>query len=631
MQFKALVPSSFGLVVLCFTSLLQVQSASLSNSGAVVAWGSQNSPFMETPANLGAMAAISAGGRQTVALRPDGTVVAWGIGGYANPTNVPAGLSNVVAVAAGGRHTVALRLNGTVAAWGDNDHGQTNLPAGLSSVTALAAGGAHSVALKQDGTLAAWGYNSDGQASLATGINSVARIAAGGRHSVALKQDGTVLAWGYNVYGQTTVPAGLSNVIAIAAGGDFTLALKSDGTLVGWGAYSSPGQPTVPGEIIAIAAGNAHCLALKRDGTVVAWGYNSQGQTDVPSNLNGVMAIAAGSEHSVALTANLAILPTISLQPSNQVVIAGQDAVFVVAASGSGTLIYQWRKDGMDIASATTPVYQIFGAQADDQGSYTVVISNSLGSVTSAAATLEIVRTPVIIEQPRDERANIGQTVTLAVAAIGTPPLLYQWYFNGSVISGANSFTLVMTNFQAWQYGDYSVRVINAEGSVLSSTASLPIPVPVITGQPRDQRVATGGTATFELIANGASPLEVQWLFNGAPIAGATNLTLSLSDVVMSQSGTYSATVRNSVGTVTSSNAALIVVTPARLTIQRFSGYAVLTLQGTAGHNYVVQSGTTSDDWADMVNFNTLVGTSQTFLDQRPSTDPFRFYRAIDR
>ena len=71
--------------------------------------------------------------------------------------NVPAGLTNVVAIAGGGYHSLALKYDGTVVAWGDNSAGQTNVPAGLSNVVAVAAGGFHSLALKNDGSVVAWG------------------------------------------------------------------------------------------------------------------------------------------------------------------------------------------------------------------------------------------------------------------------------------------------------------------------------------------------------------------------------------------------------------------------------------------------------------------------------------------
>ena len=75
----------------------------------------------------------------SLALRSDGTVVAWG-SDYFGQARVPAGLTGVTAIAAGGSHSLALRADGTVVAWGVNRFGQTRVPAGLTGVTAIAAG-----------------------------------------------------------------------------------------------------------------------------------------------------------------------------------------------------------------------------------------------------------------------------------------------------------------------------------------------------------------------------------------------------------------------------------------------------------------------------------------------------------
>jgi hypothetical protein len=65
--------------------------------------------------------------------------------------NVPPDLTNAVAVASGSEHILALRTDGTVVAWGANSDGQTNVPPGLTNVVAIAAGGDHSLALVGDG------------------------------------------------------------------------------------------------------------------------------------------------------------------------------------------------------------------------------------------------------------------------------------------------------------------------------------------------------------------------------------------------------------------------------------------------------------------------------------------------
>ncbi|MFN9113533.1 MAG: choice-of-anchor D domain-containing protein, partial [Bacteroidota bacterium] len=199
-------------------------------SSQVVAWGRYNT----TPADLTNARMVSGGGEHSLALKSDGTVVAWGRNTEGQAT-VPAGLSGVMAVAAGAYHSLALKADGTVVMWGDDNHGAYAVPAGLTNVKQIATGYDHSLALKQDGTVVAWGYNFDGQATVPSGLSNVIAIAAGSSHSLALKSDGTVVGWGTPTGGQSTPPAGLTGVVAIAAGVHHSLALKSDGTVVAWG------------------------------------------------------------------------------------------------------------------------------------------------------------------------------------------------------------------------------------------------------------------------------------------------------------------------------------------------------------------------------------------------------------
>src|SRR6266403_887881 len=78
-------------------------------------------------------------------------------------SSVPTGLGTVIAVAAGGSHSLALKNDGTVVAWGDNSAGQSSVPTGPGTVIAVAAGGYHSLGLRNDGTVVAWGDDSYGQ------------------------------------------------------------------------------------------------------------------------------------------------------------------------------------------------------------------------------------------------------------------------------------------------------------------------------------------------------------------------------------------------------------------------------------------------------------------------------------
>jgi hypothetical protein len=281
-----------------------------------LAWGCGGGPGggCAVPAGLTDPIAIAAGGDHGLAVKADGTVVAWGCGFNYGQCNVPAGLNGVTAVAGSLTHSLAVKGDGTVVGWGcaSLNRGQCDVPSGLTGVTAVAAGTYHSLALKSDGTVVAWGcVGADyGQCTVPGGLSGVTAIAASTDHSLALKSDGTVVAWGCGVgnAGQCTVPGGLSGVSAIAAGRTQSLALKSDGTVVAWGCgFLDFGQCNVPSGlagVTAISAAYGHSLALKSDGTVVAWGCGAGhdfGQCNVPAALAGVTAIAAGDFHSIAV------------------------------------------------------------------------------------------------------------------------------------------------------------------------------------------------------------------------------------------------------------------------------------------------------------------------------------------
>jgi hypothetical protein len=97
-------------------------------------------------------------------------------------------LKNVVAVTAGDSHTVALRADGTVVAWGSNGDGQLRIPAGLERVVSIQAGYNHTVALRDSGELVSWGGDSAGSLHIPDSANGALLFSAGGFHTVAALQ-----------------------------------------------------------------------------------------------------------------------------------------------------------------------------------------------------------------------------------------------------------------------------------------------------------------------------------------------------------------------------------------------------------------------------------------------------------
>jgi polygalacturonase len=195
----------------------------------------------------------------------------------------------------------------------------------------------------------------------------------------------------------------------------------------------------------------------------------------------------AGSVTSSAATLTVsttATAPTLTTQPVSQTVTAGNSVTFTAVASGTAPLAYQWKFGGVAIPGATSASLTITNVKSANAGSYAVTVTNSVGSVTSGAATLTVNAVvtsgsaPVITTQPVSQSVADGASVTLGVAAAGSA-LTYQWQKNGVNLSGAVSSTLTLGGVHAANAGAYTVIVSNASGSDVSDVATL-VTQPVI-------------------------------------------------------------------------------------------------------------------------------------------------------
>lgn len=518
------------------------------NNGTVVGWGGNDYGAKTPPKSLTNVAAIDAGDYFSVALKSDGTLVAWG-SGASGEKSIPASLNNVVAVSAGSVFGLALKSNGEVVAWGASeyeadDYGQTTVPVGAKSgVVASSAGATHAMALKADGTVITWGQDYDsGEAIEETfiprpsGPTNVRQISGGYAHNLAVKADSTVVGWGDDYSGQAIVPGTLSNVHSVAAGDRHSLALKNDGSVVAWGS-NEYGQSNVPvglNNVTAIAAGQSHSLALKSDRKVTAWGTNPNAQMTPPSSLANVVAIAAGHNHNLALVVPLrtmlAATPTVGGDP-----IIGQTLTANTGTWTSGTtLAYQWFRGTKAISGAISSSYTVTSSDIGSQIKLRV-IGTKVGYVTTtkySPATGKIVKTatPTIVGSPA-----VGSTLSVNKGSWSSGlSFIYQWFADGSAITGATKDKFTPTDSQADQAISVQVTgsrkgwVTTARDS-LASNKVLQVDIPFITmisGQgPKDPTKPNVGdmlAASPGKKWTEATTFTYQWYADGKILSGQT-------------------------------------------------------------------------------------------------------------
>ena len=314
--------------------------------------GAADSDPRATPTRVGtamSWTAVAAGWGDTLAIRADGSLWAWGADYYGElglgdttqrdvPTRVGTA-TNWVAVTCGLWNTLAIRADGSLWAWGYNNDGQLGLNdtndrlvpvrvGAASDWTAVDSEGPFTLALRSDGSLWAWGSSSfygdlglgdanDCHAPVRVGTAATwTAIAAGQDFSLATRSDGSLWSWGENDSGELGLgssdddahpaPARVgakATWTGIACSSGFSLGRHVDGSLWAWGLNGS-GQlglggtalnPTAPTRVGAaaswavVACGAAHTAALQGDGSLWAWGSNERGQLG--------LGLADGSAH----------------------------------------------------------------------------------------------------------------------------------------------------------------------------------------------------------------------------------------------------------------------------------------------------------------------------------------------
>jgi hypothetical protein len=344
-------------------------------------------------------------------------------------------------------------------------------------------------------------------------------------------------------------------------------------------------MPGAPVRLSIIATGTALRYQWWKGRTPIA-GANASSYTipSVSEDDEGMYAVEVSNECSVPseTSGGMFVFVVDEGEPIEGAVLVDQtvcadERVVFTAPGSTSSYLYQWRRDGVDIVGATSPVLEIASAKAASQGSYTVKITDrptGIGTVIGPA-TLTVNEAASITSQPAAIEVCSGAPATLSATARGAG-LRYQWRKNGVEIPGAVGSAYELSAVGASDVAGYDVIISSICGTpVTSSVAAVSILAPAtISQQPAGRTVAAGADVTFAVQSNG---LGYQWRRNGVDIAGATTAVLALTAVRIEDAGTYDVVIGSRCGPD-------LVSTAAVLTVQSTSSVpGVTTITGGAG------------------------------------------------
>jgi len=455
---------------------------------------------------------------------------------------------------------------------------------------------------------------------------NIIAVGQGVSMTVQCTGDGLGFVWkkGTTVLTGATSPAPSNSIYSISSvastdAGTYTCTVTNATTATATATFqliavSAPAITTQPvGK--GLALGSNYTMSVTASGTYLHYFWTQNATNTVGGDTNkltltgaaytnaGTYSVLVSNLTATVASSNAVItvqaLPVITAQPTATNIAATNTSLTLsVTATGDG-LHYQWHKGTAAISAATNNTLVFSSLAPSNAGTYSVTITNFASSVTSSNALVIPAVGPAITTQPVGKGVALGSNYTLSVTASGGY-LHYFWTQNATNAVGSDTNKLTITAAAYTNAGTYSVLVSNLTGTVTSSNAIITVQVPpAITTQPASSTNQQGGTIALSVVATGDS-LSYLWtkdgktVTNGTKITVSTTNTLTITNARIADGGKYQVTVSNTVSSVQSSNATVVVVAPPTLTVaaprvsvlQSASATLAVTATGTGPISY---------------------------------------------
>ncbi|MBL9167617.1 MAG: immunoglobulin domain-containing protein [Verrucomicrobiales bacterium] len=213
---------------------------------------------------------------------------------------------------------------------------------------------------------------------------------------------------------------------------------------------------------------------------------------------------------------------------------------------------FQWYREGVKVVGGEDAFLLFPSLTSGDTGAYFLVASNTYGSATSVVARVLLETYPLNVSISASDPlpAVLGDDLVLGALISGAPQPRFQWYRNGSPITGATNATLVFPNVSPDDSALYTVEAANSLHSALSAGLQLDVvaQAPQFVVVPVDTTEVAGSVVTLHSRAVGGPLPTYQWRRSGVDLPGETNSTLVLQRAQAEDAGNYEIVARNTAG-----------------------------------------------------------------------------------